>query len=262
MSNLIKIDCSNILIDNSVNLKVIYLNSRSCRNKTTEINDLIIEKNADLVFISETWLKDNDCTITKNLVPPSYSIVSRNRKSRTGGGVAIIYRTSFTVLSTSYVRNDFSSFESCHIKIKTLDSKTCFFTCIYRPPKSAKNKVPFSTFISEFNELCEDLSNEQYLYMFGDFNIDFKNSAGKNVCDFKSLIYEHDLTQCIDEKTHISGHVLDLCLYRCLTDAFIELPVVDDICISDHFVITATLPFSKPKQIKDTIKVRNIKILI
>ena len=37
-----------------------FPHTASCWNKTTEINDLIIEKNADLVFISETLLKDND----------------------------------------------------------------------------------------------------------------------------------------------------------------------------------------------------------
>ena len=37
-------------------LPFIYLNARSCRNKTLEINDLISEKNADLLFISGTWL--------------------------------------------------------------------------------------------------------------------------------------------------------------------------------------------------------------
>ena len=36
------------------------------------INDLIVEKNADLVFITETWLKDNDTITKSNLIPPGY----------------------------------------------------------------------------------------------------------------------------------------------------------------------------------------------
>ena len=68
--NLTRINCQNVFIDDSSSLNCLYLNARSCNNKYTELNDLIVEKNADLVFITETWLKDN-VTITKsNLLPP------------------------------------------------------------------------------------------------------------------------------------------------------------------------------------------------
>ena len=234
------------------------MNARSVRNKTTEINDFIIEQNADILLISETWLKDNDVSVTKSLLPPGYSIVSRNRKIRSGGGVAIVYRNCFKVLTTSYVNNEFSSFECCHLKVQTSDSKTCLFSCIYRPPKSAKNVSNFTNFISDFNELCENLSCEQNLYIFGDFNIHFENALDKSVNEFKYLIDEHDLTQCIDEQTHINGHTLDLCLYRCVDKAFVDFPTVKDKCISDHFVLTATLPFHKPKHVKETVQKRNV----
>ena len=233
------------------------MNARSCKNKTTEINDLIVEKNADVVFISETWLKDNDNITVTALLPNNFDIVYSNRKSRTGGGVAIIYRNCLKVLPTSYVSNDFTSFESCHLKVETPDSKICFFSCIYRPPNSAKFNLPFSTFIQDFNDLCENLSNEQNIYIFGDFNFHFEKTDDKAVNDFKILINEHDFEQSINVSTHIKGHILDLCLYRCADSAFIEFPSVTDNCISDHFVITASLPFSKPKHLKQTAQRRN-----
>ena len=106
----------------------LFFHASSCKNKTTEINDLIVEKNADIIFISEIWLKDSDGITMNALVPNGFSIAYRNRKFRTNGGVAIIYRSSLMVLSTN---NDFSFFESCHVKFQTPDSKVCFFLCIY-----------------------------------------------------------------------------------------------------------------------------------
>ena len=55
--NLISVDCKNVTVENSTSLKCLYLNAQSCNNKYTEVNDLIVEKNADLVFITETWVK-------------------------------------------------------------------------------------------------------------------------------------------------------------------------------------------------------------
>ena len=37
-------------------LRIGYINAQSCRNKTEEIFDLIIEKNNDILLITETWL--------------------------------------------------------------------------------------------------------------------------------------------------------------------------------------------------------------
>ena len=48
-------------------------------------------------------------------------------------------------------------------------------------------------------------------------------------------------------------------MFRCADTAFTDTPVVEDLCLSDHYIITASLPFSKPKCIKKSIKTRNIK---
>ena len=48
-------------------------------------------------------------------------------------------------------------------------------------------------------------------------------------------------------------------MFRCANTAFTDTPVVEDLCLSDHYIITASLPFSKPKCIKKSIKARNIK---
>ena len=91
LNNFIQIDLQDVIIDNSKTLNFMYLNARSCRNKALEINDIIIEKNADLLFISETWLGQNDCAITNEILPEGYDILSRPRLSRSGGGFSRTY---------------------------------------------------------------------------------------------------------------------------------------------------------------------------
>ena len=127
--NLTQINCQNVFIDESTSLKCLYLNARSCNNKVTEINDLIIEKNADLVFITETWFKDKDNTTISNLLPYGFEIIYKNRQSRSGGGVAIIYRSTLDIIKCD-ITNDFCTFESFYLKIKSQCLKHCFF-CMY-----------------------------------------------------------------------------------------------------------------------------------
>ena len=203
MNNLIQINCNNVLVEESKTLKALYLNARSCNNKASEINELIIEKNADIIFISETWLKNNDTITISNLVPRGFSIINKNRQSRSGGGVAIIYRSSLEILSTKF-DSDFSSFECFCLKVRTSDSKSCFLSCIYRPPKSKKNNHPFSLFLDEFNEFLESISLEQRAFIFGDFNIHFENKLDSNVLSFKLHIDEHSFIQSVDGPTHDS----------------------------------------------------------
>ena len=204
-------------------------------------------------------MKDNDNITVANLVPNGFNIVYRNRKNRSGGGVAIIYRSSIEILSSKF-ETDFSTFESICLKIRTPDHKSCFLSCIYRPTKSKKNNAPFSEFLSDFNKFLECISCEQKVFILGDFNIHYEISNDPDAAAFKRLINEHDFTQSVNEPTHVKGHTLDLFLFR-YSELFSPELLVDDICISDHHVITVPLPFSKPKPVTNTVNSRNIKAI-
>ena len=127
ITNLIKIDTHKAFIEKADNLTFIYLNARSCRNKTLEINDLILKKNADLLFISETWLSKDESVFTNEMLPNSYDILSQPRLSRSGGAVAIIYRASLKVITISI--SSCSTFEACCLKIVT-PSNSLLCSCI------------------------------------------------------------------------------------------------------------------------------------
>ena len=74
-----------------------FLNAQSVRNKALDISDYIMQTNVDLVFLCETWLRpvgdEADCAA---LNPPSSCLKSLPRQSGTGGGLAVLHRTSLT----------------------------------------------------------------------------------------------------------------------------------------------------------------------
>ena len=74
--------------------------SRSCKNKTLELNDFVLENGFDIFFISETWLSDIGCEVEiSELTPPGYSFIHCTRSNGNYGGVGLLYRSSFNVMN-------------------------------------------------------------------------------------------------------------------------------------------------------------------
>ena len=71
----------------SSKLKLAHVNIRSCKNKEVEISLFLKENDIDILARNETRLKSN---FTLDI--PNYTITSRDRPSRQGGGVAILVR--------------------------------------------------------------------------------------------------------------------------------------------------------------------------
>ena len=56
-----------------------------------------MQANVDLVFLCETWLRPvGDGADRAALTPPGFCLKSLPRQSGTGGGLAVLYRTSLT----------------------------------------------------------------------------------------------------------------------------------------------------------------------
>ena len=134
-SNLIKINTSLFTQELSRHFKVMFLNTQSVRNKTTDICDHVMHANVDFIFLCETWLRpegdESDCVA---LTPPGFCFRSFPGMSGAGGGLAVLYRNSLTkniaVSTRDFV---FTAFEICEVRI-SLDSHTVVFLSVYRPP--------------------------------------------------------------------------------------------------------------------------------
>ena len=82
-------------ISNSLSLRL--LNAQSVKSKSANIFDYVVEWKADLVAITETWLKCNSDVSRSKLCPDGYKLLDHIRTVRRGGGTGLLFRDSLTV---------------------------------------------------------------------------------------------------------------------------------------------------------------------
>merc|ERR1739844_140129 len=88
INNLIHIPRTAAIFDtnNNKSISLCLMNTRSVKNKTSDIFDYICEHKLDLVAITETWLCQNDNSIRSDLCPDGYKLLDHPRTGRHGGG--------------------------------------------------------------------------------------------------------------------------------------------------------------------------------
>ena len=72
------------------------LNVRSLKNKSFSVNDFITTSKLDFMFLTETWLEQNNsATVLIETAPPNYNFFDACRSGKRGGGVAVIFKNVF-----------------------------------------------------------------------------------------------------------------------------------------------------------------------
>ena len=76
--------------------KFALINARSLRNKTLLVHDYIDDCSADIVALTETWLRDEDNVSVSELCRDTFSFAHQPRGgARRGGGVGVLFRKAF-----------------------------------------------------------------------------------------------------------------------------------------------------------------------
>jgi len=242
------------------NLNICTWNARSARNKTTDISDMIIEKNLDLIFITESWIHETgDDVIKAELTPSGYKILNKPRMSGDpGGGIAIIYRSNLQISISNQSHENITSFEYFETKF-TSHQGDIHFVCVYRPPPSKKNKLKLSTFVDEFTDFIHTKENARgKLLIFGDINIHFDQASDTEANKIKSYLDSLSLEQLITVPTHNRGHTLDWVIVR-KSENILKTTDVVDLQMSDHFPIFCELDLARPKRQMIKKQCRNIR---
>uniref|UniRef100_A0AAQ4R0Q9 Endonuclease/exonuclease/phosphatase domain-containing protein n=1 Tax=Gasterosteus aculeatus aculeatus TaxID=481459 RepID=A0AAQ4R0Q9_GASAC len=77
-------------------IRMALLNVRSLNNKSFLVNDFITTSKLDFMFLTETWLEQNNsANILIEAAPPNYNFIDVCRSGKRGGGVAAIFRNIF-----------------------------------------------------------------------------------------------------------------------------------------------------------------------
>ena len=93
----------------SKSLSLCLLNAQSVKNKSTNRFDYVIECKADLVAITEKWLKRNSDVSQSELYPDGYKLLDHMRTGHRGGGTGLLFQDSLTVTKFTVERKSRSS---------------------------------------------------------------------------------------------------------------------------------------------------------
>ena len=89
---------STTIINKDKKVSISIMNLQSKKNKDDELLHYLMDRKANLVVITETWLRDKDthkiwmdaCQLNKN----GYKLQVQNRGEGRGGGIGLIYRNT------------------------------------------------------------------------------------------------------------------------------------------------------------------------
>ncbi|KAG5868864.1 hypothetical protein JTB14_011692 [Gonioctena quinquepunctata] len=90
-------------------------NANGLREKIIELEDLVLELNIDVIFIQETFLKNDPIGI------PNYKMYRKDRLGHQGGGVAIMIECNIQHEQTAINIDRASGSEVVGIKVMTAE---------------------------------------------------------------------------------------------------------------------------------------------
>lgn len=76
---------------NPCDLKLLLLNAKSLNNKICLIQNLILDENADMVYITDAWLETAGGVNLSQLCPPDFQVLQQPWLQEWGGNVALIF---------------------------------------------------------------------------------------------------------------------------------------------------------------------------
>ena len=124
-------------------------NIRSIRNKLASCLEFCKDKNANLIAVTETWLRPEDTeSFISSITPPGYKFSHVPQNVKKGGRVSFFIKGDLSF--EQVLKNNYQVFESTSIQISTEGAKDVIFQVVYRPPKFSK-----SQFLDQFGMFLE-----------------------------------------------------------------------------------------------------------
>ena len=222
------------------NFSLLHLNIRSVVSHFTEFLCYLDTLNFvfKVIALSETAI--NATSINYNI--PNYSCEMSIRENRKGGGVSLYVHNTFQykVRSDLQLGGVVNSVFVELLKTTTNSKHNIICGCIYRPPSMS---------LSVFNELLSDmfgkiLSENKYVYIFGDFNVNTMSSVigNANTQEFKDIFSSNYCLPLITKPTRVTNSCSSL-----IDNIYSNVPIntgkcnsgILEVSISDYYAIFA-----------------------
>ena len=162
---------------------IISQNVRSNNTNGNKLKDLILETDADIIGIQETWNKD--------IFIDGYKTLSNHRKTR-GGGVSILTKQQLNFQTEDTLTNK-------DIELISIKSESFKIINIYRPPSGN-----IANLISTL-EMFIQKSDTSKLMITGDFNINF-NISTKHSTNLVNTLLNYNLINSTSNSTRHTDH--------------------------------------------------------
>ena len=168
------------------------------------------DTSCDICLVQETFLKEADKAILKEIADLGWSILSNPRKHRSGGGIAILYKPDIVLKSNEKVTK-YKSYQVMEA-VLSCSSGLVRLVNIYRPPYTKKARFTESMFLEEFDDYLSGLIHKPgQPIIAGDFNIHVERPEDLYPKKFLDLLSSYNLHQCVPlVATHNMGGTLDL----------------------------------------------------
>ena len=146
-------------------MKFLNINFQSIGNKIPNLQVLLKKENPDVIFGTETWLKDS--VFSNELLPSTYQIIRNDRvTTTTGGGVFLAIRSNLIAREEPDLSaNCESIWASIHMK----GSQPVYFGAFYRPDGGCK-EVDLAT-INQLEQIIQKIPSKSHIWLSGDFNL-------------------------------------------------------------------------------------------
>lgn len=213
---------------------LIHYNIRSLSKNFDKMSNHLdlLQHEFSIIGISETWLKNNDSDFY-NL--NKYTLITCNRESRQGGGVALYIKDDLTYkIRDDLGLNEDNICQSLFTEVN-IDNRKVIIGVIYRPPNSDMEK--FNDYIDQ--TLTCISKSKSIAYIMGDFNINLLNFEKHEPTNmFLQNVFSHSLFPTITKPTRLTCFSATL-IDNILTNNYQNKVHSGVLCsdISDHFPI-------------------------
>ena len=148
------------------NIRVLYVNSRSLRNKFSELEEAVLTENYDVIGVTETWLNTEARDYLAEYNIPGYTIFEKSRVNRNGGGILLYIKSNLNPVQVS--KPLITNVDALYVLLKDNNGAKLAIVLLYRPPsQSVQTDRDIYDQISELSDVHDAI-------IIGDFNLPVK----------------------------------------------------------------------------------------
>ena len=234
-----------------------HVNARSITNKVNQFQIEVLDRDIDICAITETWKKQDDIdTITNDIPPIGYKILSTPRPSGHIGGLTLVYKDRMTIKKLLLEESTpLSTMELQGYSLR-IGNSTINLYVLYQLLHTSV--LQFCNELSNILELNVTLPANHTIFT-GDFNIHVEDHLDGDTINFLDVLDSYNLRNRVTFLTHIKQHHLHLVIED-QTDTLIT-HITPGLFLSDHCFTHAILDIVRPWPQRQTVSYQKFRLI-